>query len=236
MMKKIFSLLMILLPLMASAQNESRRVSLEPRGGLTISKMNGSALQLSETWKTGCTAGVEVEIPLSRYYSLTTGADISDIGTGTKKQYMNDGYSTVKEKLVVTYVTVPLQMKAYFKGVRGLSAHLGLQAGFLVRARDKATIKSIRTMDLGDGTSSMYLWENYTEKKTENVSSKFRNVVAGIPMGLSFEYRNVMIDATYTLEVLRQAMSFGFSNEFMYGTVSARNYPIYITIGYKFRL
>lgn len=91
-------------------------------------------------------------------------------------------------------------------------------------------------MDIGDGTSSMYLWENYTEKKTENVSDKFRNFVAGIPMGLSYEHRNVMIDATYTLEVLRQAMSFPYSNGFLSGTVSARNYPIYITIGYKFRL
>lgn len=237
-MKKIFSLLMILLPLMASAQNESRRVSLEPRAGITISKMSGSALTASGKWKMRCTAGVEVEIPLSDYYSLTSGADISDIGTGFKKQYMNDGYSTVKEKLVVTYVTVPLQMKAYFKGVRGLSAHLGLQAGFLVRARDKATIKSIRTMDLGDGTSSMYLWENYKEKQSENVSSKFRNVVAGIPMGLSYEYRNVMIDATYTLEVLRQAMSLRTSSDWNpYGEpITARNYPICITVGYKFRL
>ena len=34
-MKKIFSFLMMLLPLTASAQNESRRVSLEPRVGTT---------------------------------------------------------------------------------------------------------------------------------------------------------------------------------------------------------
>ena len=238
MMKKIFSLLMMLLPLMASAQNESRRVSLEPRVGMTVSKMSGSALTASGKWKMGCTAGVEVEIPLDDYLSLTTGADISNIGTSFDKQYMNDSYSSYKEKLSVTYVTVPLQLKAYFKGVRGLSTHLGLQAGFLIKARDKMTIKSIRTMDLGDGTSSMYLWENYKEKQSENVSSKFRNVVAGIPMGLSYEYRNMMIDATYTLEVLRQAVSLGTSSAWNpYGEDrTARNYPICITIGYKFRL
>lgn len=56
-MKKIFSLLMMLLPLMASAQNESRRVSLEPRVGMTVSKMSGSALTASGKWKMGCTAG-----------------------------------------------------------------------------------------------------------------------------------------------------------------------------------
>ena len=235
-MKKIFSFLMMLLPLTASAQNESRRVSLEPRVGMTIAKMSGSALNLSETWKAGCTGGVEVEIPLSDYYSLTTGADVSNIGTGFKEQ--KETHASMKEKLSVTYVTVPLQLKAYFKGLRGLSAHLGLQAGFLVNAKDKATVKSIRTMDLGDGTSSMYLWENYTEKKSEKVSDKFRNVVAGIPMGLSYEYHHVMIDATYTLEVLRQAVSLDTSNSWTSFSEdqTARNYPICITIGYKFRL
>ena len=219
----------MLLPLTASAQNENRRVSLEPRVGMTIAKMSGSALNLSTTWKAGCTGGVEVEIPLSDYYSLTTGADISNIGTGFKEQKQTQ--ASVKEKLSVTYVTVPLQLKAYFKGPRGLSAHLGLQAGFLVNAKDKATVKSIRTMDLGDGT---YLWENYTEKMSEKVSDKFRNVVAGIPMGLSYEYHQMMIDATYTLEILRQAVSLSTFNNCTY--LTARNYPICITIGYKFRL
>lgn len=227
---------MILLPLMATAQNESRRVSLEPRAGMTIAKMSGSALNLSGTWKVGCTGGVEVEIPLSDYYSLTTGADLSNIGTGFKEQ--KEEYASAKEKLSVTYVTIPLQLKAYFKGVRGLSAHFGLQAGFLVKARDKTTLKTIRTMDLGDGTSSMYLWEKSTENKSEDVSHSFRNVVAGIPMGLSYEYHNVMIDATYTLEVLRQAVSLGSSSAWtsISEDKTARNHPICITVGYKFRL
>lgn len=235
-MKKIFFLLVMLLPLMASAQNENRRVSLEPHAGMTVSKMSGSALNMNGTWKTGYTAGVEVEIPLSDYYSLTTGADISNIGTGFKEQKQT--YSSAKEKLSVTYVTVPLQLKTYFRGVKGLSAHLGLQAGFLVKARDKATVKTIRTMDLGDGTSSMYLWEKTTEKQSKNVSDQFRNVVAGIPMGLSYEYRNVMIDATYTLEVLRQAVSLSTATAWTAYSenMTARNYPICITIGYKFRL
>lgn len=116
-MKKIFFLLVMLLPLMASAQNENRHVSLEPRAGMTVSKMSGSALNMNGTWKTGYTAGVEVEIPLSDYYSLTTGADINNVGTGFKEQKQT--YSSAKEKLSVTYVTVPLQLKAYFKGVRG---------------------------------------------------------------------------------------------------------------------
>ena len=53
-------------------------------------------------------------------------------------------------------------------------------------------------------------------------------------MGLSYEYHQVMIDATYTLEILRQAVSLGTFYNLTY--LTARNYPICITIGYKLRL
>ena len=56
-MKKIFFLLLAILPLAALAQNENRRVSIEPHAGMTISKMHGGALTRDETWKTGWTAG-----------------------------------------------------------------------------------------------------------------------------------------------------------------------------------
>ena len=44
-MKNIISaVVMLLLPMWASAQNEGRRVSITPHAGLTISKMDGPAL------------------------------------------------------------------------------------------------------------------------------------------------------------------------------------------------
>ena len=151
-MKNIISaVVMLLLPMWASAQNEGRRVSIIPHAGVTISKMDGSALTASKEWKAGYTFGVSMEIPLSKYYSLTTGADFSLIGTGFKEQ--KEKYASANEKLDVTYVSVPLQIKAYFPSVKGLAAHIGVQAGLLVSAKDKITIQSIRTMNLGDGTS-----------------------------------------------------------------------------------
>ena len=83
--KNIISAVVIsLLPMWASAQNEGHRVSIIPHAGVTISKMDGSALTASKEWKAGYTFGASVEIPLSQYYSLTTGADFSLIGTGFK--------------------------------------------------------------------------------------------------------------------------------------------------------
>ena len=110
-MKNIISaIVMSLLPMWASAQNQGRRVSIIPHAGLTISKMDGSALTASKEWKAGYTFGACVEIPLSQYYSLTTGADFSLIGTGFKEQ--KEKYASANEKLDVTYVSVPLQVKA----------------------------------------------------------------------------------------------------------------------------
>ena len=119
-MKKIFFLLLALLPVVASAQNDNMRVSITPHAGMTISKMDGNAINREKTWKTGWTAGAEVEIPLSRYYSLTTGVDYSAIGTGLKDEH--EQYATVKSHINADYVSVPLQFKAYFRGVKGLAA------------------------------------------------------------------------------------------------------------------
>lgn len=51
----ILAVTMSLLPMLASAQNEGRRVSIIPHAGVTISKMDGSALTASKEWKAGYT-------------------------------------------------------------------------------------------------------------------------------------------------------------------------------------
>lgn len=173
---------------------------------------------------------------MSQNFSLLTGADFSLIGTGLEKQ--KEKYASADEKLDVTYLSVPLQIKTYFSGVKGLAAHIGVQAGILLSAKDKMTIHSIRTMNLGNDVSSMYLWESYKEKKSEDVSSKFRNVVIGIPLGVSYEWRHITLDASYCFE-LRQAISLKTDNPGGWGfnnSPTARNYAIYITAGYKFTL
>ena len=215
-MKNFLSaVIMFLLPMWASAQNEGCRVSIIPHAGVTISKMDGSALTTSKEWKAGYTFGASVEVPLSQYYSLMTGVDFSLIGTGFKEQ--KEKYASANEKLDVTYLSVPLQIKAYFSGVKGLAVHIGVQAG--------------------DGSSSMYLWESFKEKKSESVSSNFRNIVASIPFGVSYEWRHITIDASYCFEV-RKAVSLK-SYDFwgnIADTPTARNHAVYITAGYKFTL
>lgn len=233
-MKKIFFLLLAILPLAALAQNENRRVSIEPHAGMTISKMHGGALTRDETWKTGWTAGAELEIPLSTYYSLTTGVDYALIGTGFKEE--KEQYSSAKSWINASYVYVPLQIKAYSPVVKGLAVHLGVEMGIMTSAKAHAEMTSIRTMDIGDGMSSYFLWENYKDKESEDVSGQFRNIIYDIPVGLSYEWRNIMLNATYRYEI-RQAISQKINNYgFGSNAVTARNHAILITLGYRFKL
>lgn len=235
-MKHIITVvIMMLLPMWTTAQNESRHVSVIPHAGVTIAKMNGAALTVAEKWKAGYTVGASVEFPLSQNFSLLTGADFSLIGTGLEKQ--KEKYASADEKLDVTYLSVPLQIKTYFSGVKGLAAHIGVQAGILLSAKDKMTIHSIRTMNLGNDVSSMYLWESYKEKKSESVSSNFHNIVVGIPFGLSYEWRHITLDASYCFEV-RKAINLKSNDQWvtMVDSPVVRNHAVYITAGYKFTL
>ena len=63
-----------------------------------------------------------------------------------------------------------------------------------------------------------------------------RNIIYDIPVGLSYEWRNIMLNATYRYEI-RQAISqkvnnYGFGSNAM----TARNHAIIITLGYRFKL
>lgn len=235
-MKHIISVaIMALLPMLATAQNETRHTSIIPHAGMTISKMDGSALTAAEKWKAGYTVGATFEFPLSQKLSLITGADFSLIGTGFEEK--KEKYATAKEHLDATYVSIPLQIKAYLSNVKGLAVHIGVQAGALISAKEKMTIQSIRTMDLGDGTSSMYLWETYKEKKSKDVSSNFRNFVIGIPLGVSYEWRRITLDASYCFEV-REAINLksDYPGGYIVNPPTARNHAFYVTAGYKFTL
>lgn len=235
-MKKIFLLLTAILPIVAMAQNDDMRVSIEPHTGMTVSKMDGNALNGDMTWKTGWTAGAEVEIPLSNYYSLTAGVDYSLIGTGFKER--NEKYSSLKSHINAAYVSVPLQVKAYFPRVKGLAAHIGAEIGFLTSAKVHSETKSIRTMDIGDGMSSYFLWENYKTKESEDVSKVFRNIIYGIPVGLSYEWHNIMLNATYRFEIRKAIHHNAYNSSWLafQDALTARNHAILITLGYKFKL
>lgn len=240
MKKTILLLSIILLPLIANAKDGNRRVSIIPHAGMTISKMDGDAITAGKKWKTGWTAGAEVDIPVADKLSIITGADYSLVGTGLKssEELSGENYKAKVDNMKINagYVSVPLQLKAYANN--GLAFHIGIEAGFLVLAKTHAEVKGIRAMDIGGGKASTLLWENFKEKQSEDASDNFRNIIWDIPVGVSYEWHNVVLNATYRFEVRKAIHQNPSGSQYMayYDALTARNHAILVTLGYRFRL
>jgi hypothetical protein len=70
------------------------------------------------------------------------------------------------------------------------------------------------------------------------VSKLFRNIIYDIPVGLSYEWRNIMFNATYRLGFARPSTTMpttlaGWSPR---KPLTARHHAICVTLGYKFKL
>lgn len=239
-MKKLILLFsLIFLPLVSMAQ-DSRRVSLIPHAGLTISKMQGDAITAGKKWKTGWTAGVEADIPFTDHYSIFTGVDYSLVGTNldANETSSGDGYvaKTDNAKINVGYVSVPLCLNKHFDN--GFAFRVGIEAGFLVLAKAHADVKGIRAMDIGGGQASTLLWENFKQRQSEDVSGSFRNIVWDIPVGVSYEWRNIVLSGSYRFEIRKAISQAPEGSHFMayYDALTARNHAILVTLGYRFRL
>ena len=94
------------------------------------------------------------------------------------------------------------------------------------------------TIDIGDGMSSIFLWENYQTKESEDVSGQFRRIIYDIPVGLSYEWQNIVLNATYRFEVRKAIHHYAYDTSWvpMQDALTARNHAILITLGYRFKL
>lgn len=240
MMKLIFSIVLMLLPFLATAQESSRRISIIPHAGATFSRIDGDAIVIDTKWKTGFVAGAEFEIPVARTLSITAGADYSLIGTGLKGGIAlsgNDYKAYGKYKNInVSYISIPVQAKKYIGS--GFAVHAGVEVGFKVSAKMNMEEDGIRTMRVTEQKHSPYLWENYTEKYDEDEWDNFRIAVIDIPIGISYEYKDFILNASYRFEVLTgmhmapQDTPYADNSK----TLSARNHAILVTLGYRLRL
>ena len=97
------------------------------------------------------------------------------------------------------YLNVPITANFYV--AQGLALKTGLQMGFLMNAKDES-------VDIKDGCEKFNL---------------------SIPIGLSFEYENIVLDARYNLAVTKVNKNGNDDNKW-------RSSLIQITLGYKFKL
>lgn len=143
----------------------------------------------------GLAAGVEAEYQATDIFSVSAGLIYSMQGNKAKE----DGV-TLTTKL--DYINIPILANVYV--TKGLAVKLGVQPAFNVRDKQK----------LSGGKASV---------EAEDVGAESFDF--SIPVGLSYEFNNVVIDARY---------NFGVTNIAEGG--DAKNSVFQFTLGYKFAL
>ena len=169
-----------------------------PVGSLTVKTkigMNFATLTKADDSESriGLVAGAELEYQLSDIFSISGGALYSQQGC----EWSEDG-STRTNKL--DYINIPVLANVYV--VKNLAVKVGLQPAFNVNSKQKASKGDASAQDALDGT------------KTFDCS---------IPVGLSYEYKNFVIDGRY---------NFGLTKVSKHA--DSKNSVFQITLGYKF--
>ena len=141
----------------------------------------------------GLVAGAELEYQLTDIFSISGGALYSQQGCE-----LSEGGGTLTSKL--DYINIPLLANVYV--VKNLAVKVGLQPAFNVNSKQKASKGDASAQEALDGT------------KTFDCS---------IPVGLSYEYKNFVIDGRY---------NFGLTK--INKHADSKNSVFQITLGYKF--
>lgn len=244
-MKRIKTLaLACLMAVSASAQSEPGTFSLYPRLGLNISKFTNNAIFIAdEGWignsymkhrlKQGINAGAEFQYQVSDNFAVSAGAIYSMEGSNFSdviylKPDNTESYSYEDQKMQLHFINVPLLAVGYI-GETGLAIKAGVQFGFLADATMSYTLTGTKRV----GTEWEIIPED-TGKFTETANDQVNKLIISIPVGVSYEFSNVCIDARYNIGLSKLYKKEFFSN--YNGSEKVRNSAFELTVGYKFEL
>ena len=149
-----------------------------------------------------------------------------------------DGY------LHADYLNLPVMAHVYIPAIRGLSVNAGVQVGLLVNDRMTADVLA-QTIKLPSSQPDFgWYVDNYNDNTTVVTSAVVtqndvcKSVDFGIPLGLSYEYKNVSLDARYYFGLTLDARYyFGLTKiDKTENPDTAKNRYFSITLGYRFHL
>lgn len=237
MNKKIMICMLLLLSAVgAMAQNGEEQVgrfSIIPRVGVAIANCSDVSLsvlgeqtssELKSKSQAGFLGGVDFEYRASKLLAVSLGAYYARQGFRFADcELVQDAdkglYSGIKNPHAnLDYVNVPLMLKAYL--APGFAVMAGAQMGFLC-TRGKMHYESTELEKDKNGST--------TYKETNSYKAKIptKNTDVSIPVGLSYEYMNVILDARYNIGLTKV-------NKDVAG--DSKNKVLTFTVGYRFTL
>ena len=168
-----------------------------PVGSLTVQPkigMNFATLTKADDSESriGLVAGAELEYQISDIFSISGGALYSQQGC----EWSEDGRTETNK---LDYINIPVLANVYV--VKNLAVKVGVQPAFNVNSKAKAS----------QGDSSI-------QGSIEGI----KTFDFSIPIGLSYEYKNIVIDGRY---------NFGLTKVSKYA--DSKNSVFQLTLGYK---
>ena len=232
-MKKIILLAVIALLTSSSMKGQEQvgTFSLIPKIGVSIANVSGeniyyenSEIPVKGKYNARFMGGVEAEYQVLPTTSVSLGVGyvqqgchFSDFEVGDIKS-MSEGFSEVNNKL--DYIQCPLTINQYL--AEGLAVKVGIQLGFLVNSDLSFSLTPIKHFT--DGSTEF----GKTEDMKIDQKEVMRSMDISIPVGVSYEYLNVVLDARYHFGLSKLYKDDSWPTE--------KNKVFTFTVGYKFSL
>ena len=199
-MKRIFLIASVMmLPLMVFAQREVGTLSFQPKAGLNVAYYTGDD-GVDTKPRLGIVGGAEFEYQIMQKLSLSAGMLYSQQG---EKAKIKETFQVTDITAKTDYLNFPILANVYV--AKGLAVKFGVQPGVNVKAGYSVN-------------NSSFEWEGNLSYYGIHV----KTFDLAIPVGLSYELKNFVIDARYNIGVTKMAEG-----------DESRNRTFQFTIGYK---
>ena len=213
-MKRFFtSLVLATCALIGYAQQPTGTFSVKPFVGATFTKQQPITNDKVDM-KAGIVAGAELEYQILEKASVAGGVQFLTRGSRAK-QTSDDGSYTVRKSLSAESISIPLTFNYY------VIPNLAIKAG----------------VECNIPTRTQMIYKNDEGNTPYDLTSKFTHFLVALPIGVSYEYNNFVLDARYSLPLTKitegRYMSLDTAGEF---PLNGKYHTFQITLGYKFKI
>lgn len=236
MKRKLLFLLLATASAAAMAQRAAGTFSVIPRVGVSLASLSGDAIYTADAataavehkarYKAGFVGGVDVDYQIVPQLSVSLGAFYSQQGCryGNNKttveingrEYKNLGFSDMKSQ--TEYIDIPLMFNLHV--TPNLAVKAGAQLGVNLSGKTKYTETPYTVKENGDVT--------YEKSTDTEIDMNCKSIAFAIPVGVSYEYENVVVDARYNIGLTRISGTAGIT--------APKSRAIEFTVGYRFEL
>ena len=198
----ILTIVALLTSVVAVAQRREGTCTVQPKVGLNVSTLSNAQKTIGDA----C-FGMEAEYMITNIFSLSAGVMVSNQGG----KYDKDGLRYTAD---IDYANIPIMANVYV--LPGLALKAGVQPGFRLKAK----------METDNGSYDIDEFYKLVGMLIPGEEPKINKFDLAIPVGISYEYENVVLGARYNWGLLKVE---NIGNAYY-------NRVFEVTLGYKFEL